>query len=123
AGVSTWQARTQPEMTEQPAALTIPVNRGALAITGKPLVGSHEGSTGPMALADYDGDGDLDLFVGSRAIPMRYPVAPSSGLFRNNGGTFEVDTANSMLLRDVGLVSAAEFADVNGDGHPDLLLA
>jgi hypothetical protein len=34
-----------------------------------------------------------------------------------------LDTANSRLLRDVGMVSAAVFADVNGDGHPDLLLA
>jgi hypothetical protein len=122
-GVSTWQARTPAEMTTRPAAISVPVTNGALAPAGAPLVGSHEGSTGPMALADYDGDGDLDLFIGSRAIAMRYPVAPSSGLFKNEGGKFVVDADNSVLLRDVGLVSAAVFADVNGDGHPDLLVA
>jgi hypothetical protein len=123
AGVSTWEARTPEQMTQQPAAIGIAVNRGTLSATGSPLVGSHEGSTGPMALADYDGDGNLDLFVGSRAIAMRYPAAASSGLFKNQGGKFAVDADNSVLLRDVGLVSAAVFADVNGDGHPDLLLA
>jgi hypothetical protein len=125
AGVSTWQARTRPEMTDQPAAVSIAVSRdGSLAAASTALVGSHESATGPIALADYDGDGDLDLFVGSRAIPMRYPSPASSGLFRNDGaGKFVLDEANSEKLHDVGLVSSALFADINGDGHPDLVLA
>lgn len=122
-GVSTWEARTQEQLTQTPAAIGVAVNKGALAAAATPLVGSHEGSTGPMALADYDGDGTLDLFIGSRAIPMRYPAAASSGFFKNDGGKFVIDPDNSKLLRDVGLVSAAVFADVNGDGFPDLLLA
>ncbi|HEX7023309.1 MAG TPA: FG-GAP-like repeat-containing protein [Gemmatimonadales bacterium] len=123
AGVSTWQARTVPEMAEQPAAVSIRLSRGAPAGATEPLVGSTESAVGPMALADYDGDGDLDLFVGGRAIPMRYPVAASSGLFRNDGGRFVYDAENSTPLRNVGLVSSALFADVDGDGDADLLLA
>jgi hypothetical protein len=122
-GVSTWQARTLPEMTDQPAALSLPTVSGRLPSVADPLVGSHESATGPLALGDYDGDGDLDLFVGSRAIPMRYPVAASSGLFRNQDGRFELDHANTEALRSVGLVSAAIFADLDGDGDADLALA
>jgi hypothetical protein len=100
----------------------VPVTRGALG-AATPVVGSHE-SPPAIALGDYDGDGDLDLFVGSRAIPMKYPAPASSGVFRNEGGgNFVYDKENSLLLQNVGLVSAAVFADVNGDSFPDLLLA
>jgi enediyne biosynthesis protein E4 len=123
AGISTWQVRLEKAMMEQPAVVSIDVSRNGIASRLEPVVGSHESATGPIALGDYDGDGDLDLFVGSRAIPMRYPVAASSGLFKNENGRFVPDTANMAVLHDIGLVSAAVFADVNGDGHPDLLIA
>ena len=123
AGVSTWTARSDSEMMRQPSVLGLNVVRGTLAATADALVGSHASATGPLALGDYDGDGTLDLFVGSRAIPMRYPVPGSSGLLRNVGGRFVLDSVNAPALRDIGMVSAAMFADINGDGHPDLLLA
>ena len=123
AGVSTWQARSDSEMLRQPSVVSYESRRGVLSASGTPLLGSHAAATGPIALGDYDGDGALDLFVGSRAVPMHYPRPASSGLFRNVGGHFVLDSVNSALLRDVGMVSAAVFADVNGDGHADLLLA
>jgi hypothetical protein len=43
-------------------------------------------------------------------------------LYRNDNGGFVVDTANSAILKNVGLVTAALFADVDGDGDDDLLL-
>lgn len=124
AGVSTWEARSDSEMLAQPAAVSFAFSGGALAAAATPLVGSHRAATGPIALGDYDGDGRLDLFIGSRAIPMHYPDAPSSGLFHNaGGGHFVLDTANSALLAGIGMVTSAMFADMNGDGHPDLVLA
>ncbi|MBS1241427.1 MAG: ASPIC/UnbV domain protein, partial [Gemmatimonadetes bacterium] len=80
-------------------------------------------SVGPIAAADYDLDGDLDLFVGGRVAPGAYPISPSSRLFRNEGGRFVLDRENSRLLAGNGMVSAALFADVDGDGDDDLLLA
>jgi hypothetical protein len=123
AGLSNWEARSLPEITDPPAVLEIPATRGVLAGTAGAVVGPQESATGPMALADYDGDGALDLFVGGRANAMRYPMPASSALFRNVGGRFVLDTANTELLKKVGMVSAALFADLDGDGHPDLVLA
>ncbi|MBM3837947.1 MAG: hypothetical protein FJ398_08270 [Verrucomicrobia bacterium] len=87
------------------------------------LIAGREASTGPLALADYDGDGDLDLFVGGRVLPGKYPEAASSALYRNAGGKFAPDTENSKLLVAVGLVSGAVFSDLTGDGYPELILA
>jgi hypothetical protein len=123
AGLSTWEARSIEEMQKTPAVVGIGVAGATVSSRIDSIIGSHEAATGPLALADYDGDGDLDLFVGGRAIAMQYPRSGSSGFFRNNNGNFELDAANTALVNSIGLVSAATFADINGDGYDDLILA
>lgn len=80
-------------------------------------------SIGPLAMADYDGDGQLDLFVGSRVVPGAWPGPAPSRLFRQVGGRWVEDTMNAAVLAPLELVSAAVFSDLDGDGFPDLLLA
>lgn len=81
----------------------------------------ESGST--VAAADYDRDGDLDLFVGGRVIPGAYPEAPRSRLLQNRGGSFTDVTFKSPDLLQPGLVTGALWSDANGDGWIDLLLS
>ena len=83
----------------------------------------HSGSR--VAAADYDGDGDLDLFVGSRVVPGRYGLAPASVLLENDGrGRFTDATRRvAPALASIGLVTDALWLDVDGDTRQDLVLA
>ena len=80
-------------------------------------------STGPLALGDVKGEGQLSLFVGGRVIAGRYPQASSSMLFQLRAGKWEADVESSRQLADVGLVSGAVMSDLDGDGMPELILA
>jgi hypothetical protein len=78
---------------------------------------------GPVAAADVNLDGHLDLFLGGRVVPGRYPEAAASRLYRGTAGGWVPDETNNRALDHLGLVSGAVFTDVNGDGASDLVLA
>jgi hypothetical protein len=80
-------------------------------------------STKAIAAADWDKDGDLDLFVGGRTKPALYPQAPQSYLLRNDGGKFIDVTADMMpSLTRIGMITDAIWVDVDQNGWLDLML-
>jgi hypothetical protein len=91
------------------SANAIPVNVKAIA--------------GCVSVADYDGDGDMDVFIGGR-VSKKYPTSPNSYLLQNNKGVF-VDVTNKVCpaLLKLGMVTAAQWADVDNDKYPDLIIA
>jgi hypothetical protein len=77
-------------------------------------------STLTVATADYDNDGDLDVFLGTQSYPGS---SFTSILYRNNGnGTFTEVTAASGITTNY-YTWGAEWGDYNNDGYPDLFLA
>lgn len=78
--------------------------------------------------ADYDHDGDLDLFIGGRVEPFAYPKPVSSYILRNDSRATKVlftDVTNAVApqLKNIGLTCDALWTDVDNDGWMDLMLA
>ncbi len=73
--------------------------------------------------ADFDQDGDLDLFVGGRVSTSGYPLPGESILLQNEHGVFQ-DVTESMAkdLRQVGMVTDALWSDMDDDGKVDLIV-
>lgn len=82
------------------------------------------GSKSCVRVADINGDGFPDLFVGGRVIPGLYPSTPSSYLLINDGkGHFSDQTASlAPGLQKIGMVTDAAWIDLNRDGTKDLVL-
>lgn len=83
-------------------------------------------SVGVLSVADIDQDGDEDLFVGGRQVPGKYPRPANSHIFINEGygqGIYVEDKTEEWapFLHQYGMVSDANWADINGDEIPDLI--
>ena len=118
-GRRTWLAAvTNYESPRSRALLRTFKKSGGLAGGGKSLV---DIMPGPIAVADVDADGDLDVFIGGRAVTGHYPQASVSVLFRNT--TRSLEPAGGTLSQALGLVNGAVFSDLDGDGFPELIVA
>lgn len=80
-------------------------------------------STSTVNACDFDNDGDLDLFVGSRLKPKHYPEPGQSYLLENNNGLFkDITAAKIPEIQSLGLITSALWTDFNNDNKTDLIV-
>lgn len=92
-------------------------------VRSKNLIPETRYSGSIVTAADFDRDGDLDLFRGSRVAVGEYPKTRESYLLRNDNGVFrDVTTEVSEDLRKAGMITSALWTDYNQDGWYDLIL-
>ncbi len=97
--------------------------RGNFSLASGALPAETESGMAARAF-DYDGDGDLDLFVGGRVVPGRFPEAPRSLVLKNEGGKFSDVTARvAPDFERIGMVTDLQFADLDTDGKAEMVVA
>ncbi len=90
----------------------------------EPALPKETSSGKAIAAHDFDGDGDLDLFVGGRVAPGRFPAAPQSFVLKNEGGKFsDVTDQVSPGFKQIGMVTDLVFADLEADKNEELVVA
>jgi len=81
-------------------------------------------STSTVVASDIDNDGDLDLFVGERIVPLKYGLPCSGFILENDGkGNFtDVTEQKANPLNNIGMITDAVFQDLDNDGDDDLVV-
>lgn len=85
---------------------------------------SNNYNTSTISTNDYDNDGDIDVFVGSRSVPGAYGLAPKHYLLENDGkGNFKnVLQEKALDIAKIAMITDSEWADINNDKIKDLII-
>jgi hypothetical protein len=75
-----------------------------------------------VRVADIDGDGDLDIFIGGGVVPGKYPESDPSAILLNDGKGHFTEAKDPGVHALKGLVNDAAWVDLNKDGYPDLVV-
>jgi enediyne biosynthesis protein E4 len=96
--------------------------KGNFSLRPDAIPNSVKTIAGPVCAADFDGDGDLDLFIGGR-VSKEYPVPARSFILQNNHGIFtDVTGQVCPALQKPGMITAAVWTDFDNDKQTDLVV-
>ncbi|MDR6844158.1 VCBS repeat-containing protein [Flavobacterium granuli] len=101
------------------------LNNGKGVFTkSKTTIPTTNNNVSVIAAYDYDNDGDMDVFVGSRSVPGVYGIDPKQLLLENDGkGNFTNATdKKAFKLNEVGMITDAVWEDIDNDGKKDLIV-
>ena len=114
-----------PDAVELKDRLYLNDGKGVFTLSSESLPPATGGNSSCIAVEDYDGDGDQDLFVGQRSKPLFYGLPANGCLLQNNGrGKFtDVTTALAPALLNIGMITSAAWIDYDNDKRPDLVIA
>jgi hypothetical protein len=114
-----------PNATALISRLYINDGKGNFTKSPQVLPGYIFESTSCVAAADYDGDGDPDLFTGTRLKPFSYGLPCKGYILQNNGKGIFTDVTNTIApaLNTAGMITDAKWFDYDKDNKPDLVIA
>lgn len=113
-----------PEHTRYKDRLYLGNGKGQFTKSQTQLVPNIYNSGSSISACDFDRDGDLDLYIGGRSVPGKYPITPKSVLLENDGsGKFkDITLKASNSLSKSGLVTSSIWTDINSDNWQDLII-